>query len=131
MFEPRISRFSLTKPETCFIATARLRSDAASSVRSPASISETEASDWLNCRTVLSLRASVRISPSRASAEPNSSSLLSSSVPVSWLKSSMVWWNLAPWPPKLAAVVSSRSVSAPLAFAPLGPRATVRSSRLW
>ena len=67
MLEPRISRFSFTNPETCFIATARLRSDAASSVRSPASISETDASDWLNRRTVESLRASVRISPSRAS----------------------------------------------------------------
>jgi hypothetical protein len=34
-------------------------------------------------------------------AEPNSSSLLSSRVALSLLKSWIVWWNCAPWPPKL------------------------------
>ena len=68
--------------------------------------------------------------PSSALAEPKSSSLLLSRVWENLLKSWMVWWNCSPWPPKFSAVVSSRSESAPLLLAPVGPRATVRSSML-
>ena len=91
---------------------------------------ETLASDWLKSRTVWSLRASVPMNPSSSLAEPNSSSLLSSRVALSLPKSLIVWWNWAPWPPKFAAVVSSRSVSAPFLFAPFGPSATFSLSRL-
>ena len=48
------------------------------------------------------------------SAEENSSSLLFSRVVLRSPKSSIVCLNFAPWPPKFAAVCSSRSVSAPL-----------------
>ena len=99
-------------------------------MRSPDSIVDTSASDWLKLRTVWSFLARVLMKPSSSAADPNSSSLLSSSVALSLLKSSMVWWNCAPWPPKFFAVDSSRSDRAPFLLAPVGPRATVRSSTL-
>ena len=129
MLRPSTSRFSRTKPETSPSATPRLRSEARSSWRSPDSMEEACASDWLKSRTVWSLRARVPMKPSSSLAEPNSSSLLLSRVALSLLKSLIVWWNCAPWPPKLAAVVSRRSVSAPFLLAPVGPRATLSLSR--
>ncbi len=130
MLRPRESRFSFTNVETSPIAVARFFSDALSSPRSPDSIVETSASDWLNWRTVWSLSARVPMKPSSAAAEPNSSSLLLSRVWLNLLKSSMVWWNCSPWPPKFFAVVSSRSESAPVRLAPVGPSATVSWSML-
>ena len=49
---------------------------------------------------------------------------------MSWLKFAIVLWNCVPWPPKLSAVTSRRSVRAPFSLAPSGPRATFRSFRL-
>ena len=121
MFLPRISRFSLTNDETWPIATREVlqRRPPARRAR-PTSIVETSASDWLKLRTVWSFLARVLMKPSSSAAEPNSSSLLSSSVALSLLKSWIVWWNCAPWPPKFLAVDSSRSDSAPFLLAPVG-----------
>ena len=60
------------------------------------------------------------MNPSSSAAEPNSSSLLSSSVPVSLLKSWMVWWNFAPWPPKFSAVVVEQVGERALAVGAVG-----------
>ena len=124
------SLFSSTKPFTSVSAVERFLVAATSSSRSPSSIVETSASDWLNWRTVWSFSASVCMKPSSASTEPNSSSLLFARVALSREKSLMVWRNVVPWPPKLSAVTESRSDSAPVLLAPRGPRATLRRSRL-
>jgi hypothetical protein len=124
------SLFSSTKPFTEVRATERFLVAATSSWRSPASIVDTSASDWLNCRTVWSLSARVCMKPSSASTEPKSSSLLPASVALRREKSLMVWRNVVPWPPKLSAVTESRSDSAPVLLAPRGPSATLSRSRL-
>ena len=66
--------FSSTNSLTEVSATERFCVAATSSSRSPASIVETSARDWLNWRTVWSLSARVSMKPPRASTEPNSSS---------------------------------------------------------
>ena len=124
------SLFSSTNSLTEVSATERFFVAATSSWRSPASIVETSASDWLNWRTVWSLSARVSMKPPSASTEPNSSSLLSASVALSREKSLIVWRKVVPWPPKLSAVTESRSDSAPDLLAPRGPRATLSRSRL-
>ena len=121
---------SLTNVVTSPSATERFLRAAASSSLSPLSIVDTSDSDSLKARTVESFWARVQMNSSSCAAEPNSSSLLSSRVCESWLKSEIVWLNCSPWPPKLSAVTSRRSVRAPFLLAPSGPSATLRSLRL-
>ena len=130
MLRPRIASLSRTKVETWPSATDRFLSAADSSSRSPSSTVETCESDWLKSRTVWSLSASVLTKPWSARMEPKNSSRLSLSVWLNSPKLRMVSLNCSPWPPKLSAVTSSRSESAPLRLAPLGPRATLSLSRL-
>ncbi len=104
MLRPREARFSWTNLPTTSSATPRLARAEVSSSLSPASSWETLPSDWLNRRTVVSLSASVSMKAWSFAAEENSSSLLSSSVPLRLLKSRIVSWNFVPWPPKFAAV---------------------------
>ena len=124
------SLLSSTKVLTSVSAVERFFVAATSSWRSPASIVETSARDWLNWRTVWSLSARVFMKPSSARTEPKSSSLLPARVALSREKSLMVWRNVVPWPPKLSAVTESRSDSAPDLLAPRGPSATLSRSRL-